>query len=308
MDKAAVLLLERSASVIDVAREALAGDADLHVTNSVELALRVVPRLLPAVVVLDATMVGGSPGELVAKIRAMHPAVRIVFVSEAGDLFDRRHAQLGTLLPKPFTAERFAEVIRSALRFQSMSAGVQRMRHSSGTYRAVALSEPVAQATRRASSRPPPARPPSAPPSAARTISEPPARPRTRNLTPPPPPREELQARPRTQPPPPPREELQARPRTQPPPPPRGEMPTRQRNLTPPPVLREEAAPRARNLTPPPIPREDPPARPRNLTPPPIPREEPAAPGRPRTQGSTPPPALRTEPTSDAPPPLVRPR
>lgn len=276
MDKAAVLLLERSASVIDVVREALAGEVDLHVTNSIDLALRVVERRRPAVVVLDTTMVGGSPGELVMKMRAAHPAVRIVFISEAGELFDRRHAQLGALLPKPFTAEKFAEVIRSAMRFQSMSAGVQRMRHQSGTYRAVELHEPMTQVARRASSRPPPMPATgvssSPPPTAGPTITEGSTRPpRARNLTPPPIPRDETNARPRTQPPPPmPREE-----------------PPRARNLTPPP-LREEPPPRARNLTPPPIPREEPPR------------------ARPRSPSSAPPPGLREDPASEPPPPFAR--
>ncbi len=138
MDKAAVLLLERNATIIDIARACFAeDDVELHVANSVELAVRIASRRALLVAVLDATMAGATPGETVMKLKAFHPALRIVFVADPAVTVDRRYSQLGFVLRKPFTAERFGDTVRSALRLQSMSAGVQRMRHSSGTYTAV---------------------------------------------------------------------------------------------------------------------------------------------------------------------------
>jgi CheY-like chemotaxis protein len=138
MDKAAVLLLERNATIIDVARACFAeDDVELHVANSVDLAVRIASRRALLVAVLDATMAGSTPGETVMKLKAFHPALRIVFIADPAVNVDRRYSQLGFVLRKPFTVERFGDTVRSALRLQSMSAGVQRMRHSSGTYTAV---------------------------------------------------------------------------------------------------------------------------------------------------------------------------
>jgi hypothetical protein len=142
MDKAAVLLLERNATIIDIARECFAADdVELHVANSVDLAVRIAARRKLVVAVLDATMAGAVPGETVMKLKGFHHALRIVFLADPGVNIDRRHSQLGMVLRKPFTAERFGDTVRSALRLQSMSAGVQRMRHSSGTFPAISANE-----------------------------------------------------------------------------------------------------------------------------------------------------------------------
>ncbi len=144
MDRPAVLLLERDAAIIDVARACfLVENVELHVANSVDLAVRIASRRPLVVAVLDATMAGAVPGETVMKLKAFHHALRIVFLADPGVVVDRRHSQLGLVLRKPFTAERFGDTVRSALRLQSMSAGVQRMRHSSGTYASVHMSEPA---------------------------------------------------------------------------------------------------------------------------------------------------------------------
>ena len=144
MDRPAVLLLERDATIIDVARACfLVENVELHVANSVDLAVRIASRRPLVVAVLDATMAGAVPGETVMKLKAFHHALRIVFLADPGVVVDRRHSQLGLVLRKPFTAERFGDTVRSALRLQSMSAGVQRMRHSSGTYASVHMSEPA---------------------------------------------------------------------------------------------------------------------------------------------------------------------
>lgn len=142
MDKPALLLLEREATIIEIARECFGQEElEIHVANSVDLAVRIAARRNVAVAVLDATMAGSAPHEIVAKLKSAHPSVRIVFMADAGMSLDRRYAPLGLVLPKPFTKERFTDTVRSALRFQSMSAGVQRMRHSSGTYPAMHLSD-----------------------------------------------------------------------------------------------------------------------------------------------------------------------
>lgn len=138
MDRPVMLLLERDASIIEIARACVRDeDLDIHVANSVELAVRIASRRNVVIAVLDATMAGSAPHETVAKIRASHPGVRTVFLADAGLHIDRRYAPLGFVLRKPFSAERFSDTIRSALRLQSMSANVQRMRHSSGTYPAM---------------------------------------------------------------------------------------------------------------------------------------------------------------------------
>jgi CheY-like chemotaxis protein len=156
MEKPAVLLLERTATVIEVAQRCLADEVELHVANTLDLALRIAARRQLVVAVLDATMAGAAPGETVAKLRAQRPGLRIVFLAEPAFDIDRRYAQLGSVIRKPITPERLTDAVRNALRLQSMSAGVQRMRTSSGTFPAVTVAEtpPVGITTARSS--PPP--------------------------------------------------------------------------------------------------------------------------------------------------------
>jgi CheY-like chemotaxis protein len=139
MEKPVILLLERDATVIDVALRNLAGEMDLHIAKTLDLALRVVARKSPAVVVLDVEMAGGTPTDIVGKLRARHPRIRIVFLAAAAFNLDRRYTQLGCVLRKPVTGDRLASAIRNALRFAEMSAGVERMHSSSnsGTFAAV---------------------------------------------------------------------------------------------------------------------------------------------------------------------------
>jgi len=160
MDKPVLLLVERNASIIEIARACFRDDdLEIHVANSVDLAFRIASRRNVVVAVVDATMAGSAPHETVAKLRATHPGVRIVFLADPGLNIDRRYAPLGFVLRKPFTTERFSDTVRSALRLQSMSAGVQRMRHSSGTYPAMHLTAdtpPLGITGLGASSAPPP--------------------------------------------------------------------------------------------------------------------------------------------------------
>jgi DNA-binding NarL/FixJ family response regulator len=141
MDKPAVLLLERDANVIDIAQKCLADEVELHVANTVELALRITVRRPVMVAVLDATMAGLIPTDTVTKLRAARPGMRIVFLAEPAFDLDRRYGTLGSVLRKPVSLERLADSIRNALRLRNMSDGVQRMRSSSGTYPAVRLPE-----------------------------------------------------------------------------------------------------------------------------------------------------------------------
>lgn len=138
MDKPVLLLVERNASIIEIARACFReDDLEIHVANALDLAVRIATRRNVVVAVIDATMAGSAPHETVAKLRATHPGLRVVFLADPGLNIDRRYAALGFVLRKPFTSERFSDTVRSALRLQSMSAGVQRMRHSSGTYPAM---------------------------------------------------------------------------------------------------------------------------------------------------------------------------
>ncbi len=137
MEKPAALLLERDANVISVAQHCLSGEVELHVVNTVELAVRVASRRPVVVAVLDATMAGLNPSDTVARLRAQKPALRILFLAEPAFDLDRRYGQLGSILRKPVTEERLADTIRNVLRLRNMSEGVERMRSSSGTYRAV---------------------------------------------------------------------------------------------------------------------------------------------------------------------------
>ena len=203
MDKPVLLLVERNASIIEIARACFReDDLEIHVANALDLAVRIAARRNVVVAVIDATMAGSAPHETVAKLRAPHPGLRVVFLADPGLNIDRRYASLGFVLRKPFTSERFSDTVRSALRLQSMSAGVQRMRHSSGTYPAMHLSSDTPalgitglNATASASSIPP--QPIVASSSEARPESIPPESPRgARNV-----------ARPRLDRPPIPREE-----------------------------------------------------------------------------------------------------
>lgn len=182
MEKPAVLLLERDATVIDAALESFAGEVEVLVAKTLDLAVRVAARKPPAVVVIDAEMAGTSPAETVFRLRAYAPSSRVVFVAAPGFELDRRYTQLGTVLRKPLTGERLADAIRNALRLQNMSAGVQRMRTSSGTFAAVRPPDPPA-----ASDPVPPAnepRPPSESGEHLRPASA--ERPRRTSTTPPP--------------------------------------------------------------------------------------------------------------------------
>jgi CheY-like chemotaxis protein len=137
MNKPSVLLLERSSNVISMIRAALADTAELHVANTVELALRIAERREITVAVLDATMAGLSSGDTVGRLRTVRPAVRIVFLTEPPFDADPRLARSGHVLRKPITPERISVAVRNAMRLQSMTAGVERMRTSSGTFTAV---------------------------------------------------------------------------------------------------------------------------------------------------------------------------
>lgn len=141
MDRPAVLLLERNASVIEVAQRCLPDEVELHVAKTVEMGLRIAARRAPAVVVLDTSMAGASPADTVSRLRAHHPSLRVVFLVEPAVDVDRRYTQLGFVLRKPLTAERLTDAIRTALRLQGMTVGVERMRSSSGSFRAVRMPE-----------------------------------------------------------------------------------------------------------------------------------------------------------------------
>lgn len=132
-----ILLLERDADSIDAAQQALRNEIELHVAPSLDLALRIAERRPVAVAVLDATLVGVTPVEVVTKLRARRPGMRIIFLAAPSIVLDRRYGQIGPVLRKPITAERLAEAVRYALRLSGMSTGIQRMRASSGTFQAV---------------------------------------------------------------------------------------------------------------------------------------------------------------------------
>ena len=100
MDRPAVLLLERNASVIEVAQRCLPGEVELHVAKTVEMGLRIAARRAPAVVVLDTSMAGTSPADTVSRLRAHHPSLRVVFLVEPMVDVDRRYTQLGFVLRK----------------------------------------------------------------------------------------------------------------------------------------------------------------------------------------------------------------
>lgn len=142
MEKPAVLLLERNATVIEAAQRILADEVELHVANSLDLALKIAGRRPIVVAVMDATMAGASPLDTVVKLRANRPGLRVVFLAEPAFDLDRRYGQLGPVVRKPLVVERFTDVIRNALRLSSMSAGVQRMRTSSGSFPAVHVPDP----------------------------------------------------------------------------------------------------------------------------------------------------------------------
>lgn len=167
-DNPSVLLLERDADVIQVAQRVLRRGIDLHVANSVELAVRVAERRPLVIAVLDATMTGLNPMDTVAKLRAHRPGLRIIFLAVPSVALDRRYGQIGPVLRKPITIERFSEAVRYALRLQGMSIGIQRMHESSGSFQAVRLpnsSSPLATpetGARPGSSRPRPSIPPPA--------------------------------------------------------------------------------------------------------------------------------------------------
>jgi len=156
MEKPAVLLLERDATLIDVAQRCLPDEIELHVAKTLEMALRVAARRPLAVVILDMPLTGAAPAETVAKLRAHQPALRVIFLAERTADVDRRHTQLGFVLRKPVTSERLADAVRAALRLQGMSTGVERMRSSSGTFRAVHLPETPARGTPVSTLSPPP--------------------------------------------------------------------------------------------------------------------------------------------------------
>jgi DNA-binding response OmpR family regulator len=150
-----ILLLERDADVIQVAERVLRREFELHVAGSVDLAVRIAERRPVIIAVLDATMTGLDPADTVASLRAHRPDLRIIFLAMPSVVLDRRYGQIGPVLRKPITAERFGEAIRYAVRFLGMSAGIQQMRKSSGTFRAL-----------RPDARPTPSEPP---PSSDRT-------------------------------------------------------------------------------------------------------------------------------------------
>ena len=144
MGKPAVLFLERDPTVIEMAQRCLVEEVELHVVNSVDLALRVATRRPIAVAVLEAAMAGAMPSELVGKLRTQCPGLRVVFLADPGYDLDRRYAQLGSQLRKPLNDERLLETVMSALRLRSMSANVELMRSSSGTYRPLRAPPPSA--------------------------------------------------------------------------------------------------------------------------------------------------------------------
>lgn len=139
MGKPAILLLERDPTVIEIAHRCLLDEAEVHVVNSVELALRVANRRPIAVAVLEAAMAGAMPSDLIGKLRTQCPGLRVVFLADSSFELDRRYAQLGTQLRKPVTDERLSHAVLSALRLRSMSANVELMRSTSGTYRPLRL-------------------------------------------------------------------------------------------------------------------------------------------------------------------------
>src|SRR5689334_6688631 len=82
MGKPAVIVIERDPTVIDIAQRCLPEEAELHVANSVELALRIAARRPIAVVVIDAPMAGAMPSDFIGKLRAQCPGVRAVFLTD----------------------------------------------------------------------------------------------------------------------------------------------------------------------------------------------------------------------------------
>jgi len=171
MNKPAVLLLERSATVIEVVRQSLAGDAELHVANTIDLAVRIAERRAVVIGILDATMAGLSPADTVARLRAYRPGLRIVFLAEPPFDLEKRHSPLGLVLRKPVTADRLADTVRNMLRLQNMTVGVQKMRNSSGTFPAVSPPETeIVNASGTGSIPPPNSSPPGA--TESRTVTE----------------------------------------------------------------------------------------------------------------------------------------
>ncbi|MEZ4300149.1 MAG: hypothetical protein R3B70_34695 [Polyangiaceae bacterium] len=141
-DKTAILLLERDTEVIEIAQAHASEDTEIHVANTLDLALRIAARRPPSIAVLDAGMIGHHSVDAVFKLRALAPGIRFVFLALPALDLDRRCGQFGPVLRKPITAERFADALRYVQRLRGMSAGVARMRGSSGTFPAVRPHDP----------------------------------------------------------------------------------------------------------------------------------------------------------------------
>lgn len=126
----AILLLDRDTDVVSVARRVARPECELHIASTIDLALRIVERRPVAVAVLDVTMAGLQPLDTVAKLRAHRPGLRVIFLALPTLALDRKYSQLGPVLRKPLAEERFAEVLKNALRMEGMSAGIRRLRES----------------------------------------------------------------------------------------------------------------------------------------------------------------------------------
>ena len=104
-DRPALLLLDRDTDVLEAARRCMRRGAELHVANTVDLAVRIAERRPVTIAVLDVTMAGMSPTDTVAKLRVHKPNLRIIFLAIASVSLNRRYGLIGPVLRKPVTPE-----------------------------------------------------------------------------------------------------------------------------------------------------------------------------------------------------------
>jgi len=119
---ATLLLVEDEASVRAIVREMLvaSGFNVLEAATGPE-ALAVAQRTQRPIdlVITDVVLPGMSGGELAERLRAVRPALRVLYTSGHSDEAIVRHGvsrSESTFLQKPFTYEAFVEKVREALR------------------------------------------------------------------------------------------------------------------------------------------------------------------------------------------------
>jgi DNA-binding response OmpR family regulator len=127
-----VLVVDADPSTTERVQAALAEDECLVlVARTSAAAMKIAERRLPAVLVAE-TAAAAPVGELIARLQALSPRMRVVLVLPVGAVEDRAAiAAYGPVLTKPLDGDKVQATVRSLVRLHGMASDVDVMRKDS---------------------------------------------------------------------------------------------------------------------------------------------------------------------------------